>query len=548
MRGTRYITGTLLAAALILITLLTGFAGGITGYAATSLYSNVIDDLRADSTFNVEDYPAVDDDYSLKVIQVAESADGELFIYVYQPCARVKDFRASTIRLSQTTGVNVAPRDFKLTFINASGVLYKYKVEDITLRTGVIRYYDITAIHRAFDDDVDIMTGASGGNVVNEVVFKVGQVWTATTLNGEVTYAMYETEVIEITKKYVGYCQYDDGTKVGWGITKGATDAHFVAFSTDRKIDKLLSVDVGFEEQDVKCKVCTNVTHLWHDQGKGYDYEYSDERMHYPYPLTIYHSDKGSGGGYVWNRIRSTTDFLKDEINKNCVLTSEGATSIAGTQWVLNFYETDIRAKVDGVWTALITAWALPFVGDADVKFTKISNVTILRLSFETDGKYYNLGVVDNKQTGSGKPINVPVNKKVAGLPVWAWIVIAAVAAVAAIAAAVLICVFVPGALPVIGKALLAVLRAVAVALKWLCIGLAYLLYYLLYGIWWIISTPVKLIANAVKARKDKPKQAKPAGTGRTGNRRSERKTKPKKPKARKPHVKTKKTKAGKRK
>ena len=33
----------------------------------------------------------------------------------------------------------------------------------------------------------------------------------------------------------------------------------------------------------------------------------------------------------------------------------------------------------------------------------------LLRLEFETEGKYYNLGVVDNKQTGDGEPDNEPV-------------------------------------------------------------------------------------------------------------------------------------------
>lgn len=35
-----------------------------------------------------------------------------------------------------------------------------------------------------------------------------------------------------------------------------------------------------------------------------------------------------------------------------------------------------------------------------------MSDVIILRLIFETDGKTYNLGVVDNKMTGDGKPAN----------------------------------------------------------------------------------------------------------------------------------------------
>ena len=37
---------------------------------------------------------------------------------------------------------------------------------------------------------------------------------------------------------------------------------------------------------------------------------------------------------------------------------------------------------------------------------TMVGNVTILRLKFETDGITYNLGVIDNKQTGSAEPSN----------------------------------------------------------------------------------------------------------------------------------------------
>ena len=37
---------------------------------------------------------------------------------------------------------------------------------------------------------------------------------------------------------------------------------------------------------------------------------------------------------------------------------------------------------------------------------TLVGDVTILRLKFETNGKVYNLGVIDNKQTGSDKPVN----------------------------------------------------------------------------------------------------------------------------------------------
>ena len=48
-------------------------------------YTNVMEDLEKDNSFKLEDYPAVEDDYSLQVIQIAESVNGELFVYVYQP-------------------------------------------------------------------------------------------------------------------------------------------------------------------------------------------------------------------------------------------------------------------------------------------------------------------------------------------------------------------------------------------------------------------------------------------------------------------------------
>lgn len=480
------------AALLVLITVLTLMTSGIKVYAAETLYTGALEDLQRDSSFDFEAYPVDDKDYSLKVIQIAESADGELFIYVYQPCARGKDLRATTIRLSQTTGVNILPKDYKLTFLNSSGVFYKYKVEGLELKKGVVRYYDITAIHRAFDKLID--EGVGGGNIVNEVVYKVGQVWTATTLDGKVSYVMDEIETIEITNKYVGFTQYDEGTKVGWGITNGTTRAHFIAFSTDHNIDKLISADVGFKEQDVTCELCLNPIHLNHDYKDYHNYKFGEQYKHQPDPLTIHYTDKvtaGKDNKYTWNRIRSTADFLKDEINKDYVITSDGLKDISGTQWILNFYETQVEVKVDGIWTLLLSSWASLFVGDADVRYKRVSDVTILRLSFETDGEYYNLGVVDNKQTGSGKPINVST-KDPSDVPWWVWVIIVGVVVVVAL---ILICIFVPGAAPAIGKGLLTAGK-----------GIIFGIYYLFYGVFWVVSLPFRLIAKAVKNRKVKPK------------------------------------------
>ena len=114
-------------------------------------YTNVLEDLTKDESFNVEDYPAIADDYSLQVIQIAESVNGELFVYVYQPSDATKDLTATTIRMSQSIGENAKWKDYDLTLLNTEGVLDKYRVEGITILSDVVRYYDIAAIHRAFD-------------------------------------------------------------------------------------------------------------------------------------------------------------------------------------------------------------------------------------------------------------------------------------------------------------------------------------------------------------------------------------------------------------
>ena len=61
-------------------------------------------------------------------------------------------------------------------------------------------------------------------------------------------------------------------------------------------------------------------------------------------------------------------------------------------QWVLRFAETDYM-EYNGMW-------------NPHKDMTKISEVTILRLKFETNGLVYNLGVIDNKQSGDEVPGN----------------------------------------------------------------------------------------------------------------------------------------------
>ena len=92
----------LLAALVFLLAFCTVFTAVQSIAYAESGYSGVLDDLQKDDSFDESHYPAIADDYSLKIIQIAESTDGELFLYVYQPSGQAKNLIASSINISTT--------------------------------------------------------------------------------------------------------------------------------------------------------------------------------------------------------------------------------------------------------------------------------------------------------------------------------------------------------------------------------------------------------------------------------------------------------------
>ena len=423
---------------LAFLTVLSGV--GVNAYAAESV-SNVLDDLRKDSSFNFAEYPENPQDYSLQVIQIAESTDGELLIYVYQPSGTQKDLRASSISIARepNESTNLKFNNYALEPLSKNGVFFKYKVLYFKLSSADVRYYNISNILRPFDETID--TSPEDGHI-SEVPNRVAQFWTAQTIDENVTYTLDTTEVIEITQKVVGYCYYEDGLNLGWGAMEGTTKAYFVAFDTDKPIDKLISADLIFSATRAHCKICCNPFHTSHDYLYDFhDPEYIDygTGVYNTEPLTI--TDKeywgNQGGGnirpakkFLRKRIRTTSEFIADEHNEDYELV--GADKLDGTKWVLNFYEAQDKYKINNVWLSFIP-WVtkIPGISDGEAELNNVYDVEILRLEFETDGKVYNLGVVDNKQS----PNNEPFNDKrgcngcsscawLGVLPWWAWLLI----------------------------------------------------------------------------------------------------------------------------
>lgn len=372
-------------AAVMLILFLLCAGGASAAHAATVTaenYSDVLEDLQKDSSFKASDYTANAKDYSLQVIQIAESSDGELFVYVYQPSAGTKFLPATSINISTAINDSLQYKNYKLFLLNIEGVFCKYLVEGITVKADTVRYYDISSIFRAWDKSIDSGTPKYNENLIDEVSYGVGKLYTACTLNGEVSYACTYPETILVTDKYVGYIRYPDG----FGLASyKQCDSWYVAFSTDKEIDRLIEADVYYVQKSVS-------RNYVYGQLNQESYGSAEEKYAY-----LKYTDEASnpangwfGHKYTWNRIESVSDFIVNED-----LTSEAKTDLKNKQWVLRFTETSYTTTSGG--------------NLMNISSTEVSNVSILRLKFETDGKVYNLGVVDNKQ--SQDPNADPDNK-----------------------------------------------------------------------------------------------------------------------------------------
>ena len=412
-------------------------------------YSDVMSDLQKDSSFQASYYPEKTADYSLQIIQLAESVNRELFVYVYQPSGKQKDLKASSIKISTTINDAISFMNYKLDYLNSDGVFYKYKVRDFTVKDEPVRYYAITSIYRPFDGSIDAGTG--NDNTITEVNYAINKQYCFGTINGNPYVNCVDIETIVVTDKFVGFVRYMDGFK----LYVGACDSHFVAFNTDKPMDKLLEADVYYTTQSYASGwvMFAGTSEEFGEKSDNYAYlKYTDKVEH-----------NGGGlfaGTYTWERIQTVEDFIANENRDNIYhgaiidvkystkLTDAAMQELQGKRWVLRFTETDYTFwSGDGAYGSFAT-----IVGD----------VTILRLKFETDGITYNLGVIDNKQTGGKEPSNeteieVTLNKR--------------------------------------GKTLLWLLLLIL-----LIVLLAPVLPYVLRAIVWIISLPFKLIAAIVKA------------------------------------------------
>lgn len=467
---------TLLLCVLLFITGLFFAMPTASTYADKIEYTDVVSDLLRDGNFNSADYPVNSNEYSIQVIQIAESTNNELFIYTYQPQAGNRHLTASKLALSISND-NPEFRLYGLTLLSRNNVFCKYKVNDFSVSFDTARYYTISEILRdwieVFDDELD------NDNTLNYVSYAVGQCWLAATIDGVVTYSLTIVETIKITDMWCGTFRYPNGLTMENGIIRNTScDSHFVAFSTDHDIEKLISADVSFTYKELHVgSVFGGSKKTWsNSKNKFLTLTYSDKGGNIEGPFT----DK-----YEWKRIQSVISFKKAEQSK---LTDATKENLKGKQWILRFWETSYTEGVN-FWQSLSGYYSE----------TKVDNVAILRLAYDLNGTVYNLGVVGNVQSADNVIDNVPPksgfweklieffkslwNKIVSFFADnWYWVLI--------VVAVIVILIF----LPVVGPVIKSGFKLMGKALKH--IGKALL---------WLITAPfrfVKWIVEKIRERK----------------------------------------------
>ena len=403
----------LLALVVLVLTVISGLDFQ-PAFAETTTYSSVIEHLRKDSNFNFGDYAENPKDYSIQVIQIAESTDGELFIYTYQPCQSTLPLVATEINMSLSESADGTTL-YGLTQLNTWGVFGKYKVNGFKVSTENKRIYNISTIYRNYDKLAD------GGELsgYNSIAFKVGQCWTVTTTGGKVNYAMEKVDTITITDCAYGSIRVPSGFNF---FISYSCDMHIIAFDTDIKIDNLLEADVSFKYRFIEESLYDDYPDNWQ-----------------PKQVTINYKEKGSSSDHIfgdgvrtWDRIQTSTEFLNTCARSKIELSDDVKQSIRRNKWVLAFWETEYSNATGGVFGFIY--WLGAVVGAPYKNYTQVTDATILRLEYIKDGITYNLGAVSNK-TGDFTVIAGEdktffdyvwdfIKDKLGGLSWWQWLLI----------------------------------------------------------------------------------------------------------------------------
>lgn len=350
---------------------------------AVTKNTDVLDDLEADEKFNSEEYPVVEGDYSLHVIQIAESENGNIYIYVYKPSGDTTDIVASSVHMSDT-GTVVGLRSLDVYLVSENGVFQKYYVKGISRQDGFVRQYLIMSIYRPWNESYGDNTG-DAGTIGKGRVYPVETIFTATTLSdGTVSYsAEYTEDSITFVSLCAGTVYYKDTANI---FAASGIKSHYYAFSTNKPIDKIISIKLSYDYTRTyrygSGAYSTNET-----TKSSKDIELTENDV-FKKPSGHF----GTYADYEYLRIQSVEDFVKNEGTD--ITNEESKAAIKNQDWILRFAETTYVNFSSGD----ILGGTYTYTYDD----TEITSIDSISMKYKYDGKIYNVGIIADIVTEDG--------------------------------------------------------------------------------------------------------------------------------------------------
>lgn len=349
-------------------------------YAAESIDNEtVINDLKQDESFTIEDYPSNNNDFGLYVIQLQETKEDELALYVYQPSNNFVNLIATKISLSygfSSNGAGLEPHIYDLELVSTNGTLDKYIIKDYTVPGDAHRYYNLVEIFRKYNELLDSDELDEGG-YTSDVAIAVGQQWYFVEVNNVKKCEMNTFNTLDIETIFCGNFTFSNGNILGvFSSAFGYGDCWFLCFNCDDYvIQHIYDGDVSFNQTYVE--ETSSITGVDIEKGEPVHKELylSDE------DVMTYKGDGLGAKSISWKRILSSSDFINAAEDNDANISDDVKNKILSSQWVFTFTETE-RSKVGTV--AVVST------------YYDITEVGILRLHFMDINGTYDLGVVNS--------------------------------------------------------------------------------------------------------------------------------------------------------
>lgn len=348
--------------------------------------ASVLTDLQKDPNFNISDYPSDYTDYSIKVIQIAETTAKELVVYIYQPSHYKVDLTATKISISygySKDGTGLEPKIYPLKLLSTEGVFDKYLVENYTITSDTSRYYNIVSIFRNYNSTAD--KEKNDGFDFTDIACSVGQQWCAYYLNDSIVYEMNTFNTMQIDTIIEESVRIQNS--ITWDNFVGKYDKEqiwFKAFNApDYVIKHIFDVDLTWKKQYMKHTSYNLKADT--DEAIG-DVEYIDNITIDDKDVIEYTNSGLIKRTYSWNRILSSEDFIKALEKNKCELNDDVLEKVKSSQWVITYDETPYSVEIVG--GTYVSSYQY---------YYKVFDSGILRISFQDVlGKFYDLGVVNS--------------------------------------------------------------------------------------------------------------------------------------------------------